>query len=95
MFLIIVSKHLNCSLGPMSAMLLDEKGPYWPPVSDIFGPEVVHNCTIFLCSLDVRNIVQGGDPLYAVFFLHRALEAILNQNGCGFLQKTPAYSVEA
>ena len=29
---------------------------------------VVHNCTIFLCSLDVRNIVQGGDPLYAVFF---------------------------
>ena len=39
MFLIIVSKHLNCSLGPMSAMLLDQKGPYWPPVSDIFGPE--------------------------------------------------------
>ena len=29
---------------------------------------VVHNCTIFLCSLDVRNIVQGGDPLYAAFF---------------------------
>ena len=29
---------------------------------------VVHNCTIFLCSLDVRNIVQGGDPLYAGFF---------------------------
>ena len=29
---------------------------------------IVHNCTIFLCSLDVRNIVQGGDPLYAVFF---------------------------
>ena len=27
-----------------------------------------HNCTIFLCSLDVRNIVQGGDPLYAGFF---------------------------
>ena len=26
--------------------------------------EIVHNCTIFLCSLDVRNIVQGGDPLY-------------------------------
>ena len=30
--------------------------------------DVVHNCTIFLCSLDVRNIVQGGDPLYAGFF---------------------------
>ena len=29
---------------------------------------LVHNCTIFLCSLDVRNIVQGGDPLYAGFF---------------------------
>ena len=29
---------------------------------------VVHNCTIFLCSPDVRNIVQGGDPLYAGFF---------------------------
>ena len=28
------------------------------------GWGVVHNCTIFLCSLDVRNIVQGGDPLY-------------------------------
>ena len=27
-----------------------------------------HNCTIFFCSLDVRNIVQGGDPLYAGFF---------------------------
>ena len=49
---------------------------------------LVHNCTIFLCSLDVRNIVQGGDPLYAVFFLHRALEAILDQNECVFLQKT-------
>ena len=30
--------------------------------------DVVHNFTIFLCSLDVRNIVQGGDPLYAGFF---------------------------
>ena len=50
--------------------------------------EVVHNCTIFLCSLDVRNKVQGGDPLYAGFFLHRALEAILDQNECVFLQKT-------
>ena len=30
--------------------------------------DVVHNCTIFFCSLDVRNIVQGGDPLYAGFF---------------------------
>ena len=41
MFLIMVSKHLNCSLGPMSAMFLDQKGPYWPPVtvSDIFGQE--------------------------------------------------------
>ena len=52
-----------------------------------------HNCTIFLCSLDVRNIVQGGDPLYAGFFLHRALEAILDQNECGFLQKTTVYGV--
>ena len=32
------------------------------------GGRLVHNCTIFLCSLDVRNIVQGGDPLYAGFF---------------------------
>ena len=32
------------------------------------GYHIEHNCTIFLCSLDVRNIVQGGDPLYAVFF---------------------------
>ena len=31
------------------------------------GADIVHNCTIFLCSLDVRNIVQGGDPLYAGF----------------------------
>ena len=30
--------------------------------------DLEHNCTIFLCSLDVRNIVQGGDPLYAGFF---------------------------
>ena len=49
---------------------------------------LVHSCTIFLCSLDVRNIVQGGNPLYAAFFLHRALEAILDQNECVFLQKT-------
>ena len=34
---------------------------------------VVHNCTIFLCSLDVRNIVQGGDPLYAGFFFYTGL----------------------
>ena len=49
---------------------------------------LVHNCTIFLCSLDVRNIVQGGTPYMRVFFLHRALEAILDQNECVFLQKT-------
>ena len=36
---------------------------------------------------DVK-LVQGGDPLYAGFFLHRALEAILDQNECVFLQKT-------
>ena len=35
---------------------------------------LVHNCTIFLCSLDVRNIVQGGDPLYA---------AVNHKQGCG------------
>ena len=52
-----------------------------------FDDFVVHNCTIFLCSLDVRNIVQGGDPLYAVFFLHRALEAILDQNEWVFSKK--------
>ena len=32
------------------------------------GADLVHNCTIFLLPLDVRNIVQGGDPLYAGFF---------------------------
>ena len=36
--------------------------------------DIVHNCTIFLCSLDVRNIVQGGDPLYA---------AVNHKQGCG------------
>ena len=35
---------------------------------------VVHNCTIFLLPLDVRNIVQGGDPLYA---------AVNYKQGCG------------
>ena len=46
------------------------KSPFPPRIETLFAPwnEVVHNCTIFLCSLDVRNIVQGGDPLYAVFF---------------------------
>ena len=56
---------------------------------------IVHNCIIFFCSLDVRNIVQGGDPLYAV---------VNHKEGCGghylpkwvhFLQKTPAYSVDS
>ena len=46
--------------------------PWWcwqmPPLSKKFKPPLVHNCTIFLCSLDVRNIVQGGNPLYAGFF---------------------------
>ena len=66
-------------------------------VSKIKGrAPLVHNCTIFLWSLDVRNIVQGGDPLYA---------GVNHKEGCGghnlpkwvrfFLQKTPAYSVEA
>ena len=58
-------------------------------VSKIKGrAPLVHNCTIFLWSLDIRNIVQGGDPLYAIFFLHRALGAILDQNECVFLQNT-------
>ena len=35
---------------------------------------IVHNCIIFFCSLDVRNIVQGGDPLYA---------AVNHKQGCG------------
>ena len=55
---------------------------------------VVHNCTIFLWSLDVRNIVQGGDPLYAAFFLHRALEAILDQNECVFFAKNNCLGCE-
>ena len=38
------------------------------------GEGLVHNCTIFLCSLDVRNKVQGGDPPYA---------AINHKEGCG------------
>ena len=29
------------------------------------GAVLAHNCTIFLCSLNVGNIVQGGIPLYA------------------------------
>ena len=39
--------------------------------------------------------VATGDPLYIrVFFLHRAQEAILDQNECVFLQKkTPVMSV--
>ena len=35
---------------------------------DDASSSLVHNCTIFLCSLDVRNIAQGGNPLYAAFF---------------------------
>ena len=35
---------------------------------------LVHKSTIFLCSLDVRNIVQGGDPLYA---------GVNHKEGCG------------
>ena len=58
------------------------------------GQWIVHNCTIFLCSLEVRNIVQGGDPLYAVFFLHRALEAILDQNEYVFFAKNKCLGCE-
>ena len=49
-------------------------------------------CTIFLCSLDLGNIVHGGDPLYT---------SVNHKVGCGghswpkwvrfFLQKTAAY----
>ena len=42
-----------------------ELDPVWKNMSYL---NLEHNCTIFLCSLDVRNIVQGGDPLYAGFF---------------------------
>ena len=56
------------------------------------GKMVVHSCTIFLCCFD-DEITQGGDPLYAVFFLHRAREAILDQNECVFLQKTTVQGV--
>ena len=51
---------------------------YTKPLMDSEGPatckDIVHNCTIFLCSLDVRNIVQGGDPLYA---------GVNHKEGCG------------
>ena len=47
---------------------------------------VVHNCTIFLWSLDVRNIVHRP-PMCVFFFLHRALGAILDQNECVFFAK--------
>ena len=40
----------------------------WPKKEALASVWIVHNCTIFLCSLDVRNIVQGGDPPYAGFF---------------------------
>ena len=43
-------------------------GPSWFCKHQQVEDQLVHNCTIFLCSLDVRNIVQGGDPLYAGFF---------------------------
>ena len=36
--------------------------------------QLVHDCTIFLCSLDVRNIVQDGNPLYA---------GVNHKEGCG------------
>ena len=49
-----------CTLRALGLLLADGT----PTV----GGGIEHNCTIFLCSLDVRNIVQGGDPLYAVFF---------------------------
>ena len=55
---------------------------------------LVHNWTIFLCSLDVRNIVQGGDPYMQVFFQHRALGAILDQNECVFFAKNKCVGCE-
>ena len=55
---------------------------------------LVHNCTIFLCSLDVRNIVQGGDPLYAVFFSTQGSAGYTWPKWVRFfLQKTPVYCV--
>ena len=38
------------------------------------GRLIVHNCTIILCSLDVGNIVQDGDPLY---------ESVNHKQRCG------------
>ena len=68
-----------------------ELDPVWKNMSYL---NLEHNCTIFLCSLDVRNIVQGGDPLYAFYFLHRVPEAILDQNECVFFaKKTPVQCV--
>ena len=40
------------------------------------GIKVVHNCTIFLCSLDVRNIIDEG---------HSCRIGIMCPKGTGFL----------
>ena len=40
----------------------------------LIGVILVHNGTIFFCSLDVGNIVKGGEPLYA---------SVNHKMGCG------------
>ena len=50
------------------AAIISHRADVTAKASPAAGAALVHNCTIFLSSLDVRNIVQGGDPLYAGFF---------------------------
>ena len=59
------AKWICCNLGELA---VTEASKFLGYVGFQFRSAVVHNCTIFLCSLDVRNIVQGGDPLYVGFF---------------------------
>ena len=54
---------------------------------------IVHSCTIFLCFLDGEIQYSVATPYMRLFFLHRALEAILDQNECVFLKKTNVQGV--
>ena len=51
---------LSYSSYPNSSRFLNAHVKYMNVVQN-----KVHYCTIFLCSLDVGNILQGGDPLHA------------------------------
>ena len=48
---------------------------------------LVHNCTIFLCSLDVRNIVQGGGPYMRFFFYTGLWRLYLTKMSAVFCKK--------